>query len=235
MYQYLEGLSFVEQRDILLDILLKNIGIGDKERSQMHLDKLIMLFVENTKGESFVELQSLYHELNVLLHHLCHTYKVNSHYSEEIYQKHKCQISDCIHLMNIKRLLLDMVENYMQLIRKYSRRQYSDLIRLCMDYIDFHFSEQITLASMANQFSVSESYLSARFTKETKMNFVTYVNSVRVDYACTLLEKLQLPMQKVAELCGFSNSNYFARVFHREIGMSPSQYRKRKQIYVTKL
>lgn len=122
-----------------------------------------------------------------------------------------------------------MVDCYLQLIRDHSRRQYSNLIRACLDYIDFHYAEPITLASEATRLSVSASYLSSRFMQETGENFVTYVNSVRIRYACTLLEKLQIPMQKVAELCGFSSSNYFAGVFHQQLNISPTEYRKRAQ------
>ena len=122
-----------------------------------------------------------------------------------------------------------MVTDYLKLIRDYSRRHYSNLIRASLDYIDFHFAEQITLVGLAERFSVSDTYLSSRFMQETGMNFVTYLNTVRIRYACTLLEKLQISMQKVAELCGFSSSNYFARVFHQQMGISPTSYRKQVQ------
>jgi len=227
MYQYLDGLSFSEKRNILLELLLKNIAIGDRDRSQMHLEKMMQILKEDSE-ESFVEIQMFSYELNVLLRHLCHMHKVNVRYSEEVYKNYISQIRNQIYPIHIIQLLYDMVEAYMKLIQIHARRQYSDLIRFCLDYVDFHFSEPITLASVAHSFSVSECYLSARFTKETNMNFITYVNKVRVDYACVLLEKFQMPIQKVAELSGFASSSYFTRVFKHQIGMSPSQYRKQK-------
>lgn len=229
MYHYLKGLSFYEKRNILLEMLLKNVGIGDKERSTMHLNKLICLLDELPSEKRLEEIKLLGFELNILLRHLSHTYKVHGHYSEELYQSLRKKITDSIHFSQMKILLSNMMENYLQLIRECSRRQYSDIIRGCLDYIDFHFSEPITLSLLASHFSVTDSYLSARFTQETGKTLVTYITSVRIGYACTLLEKLQISIQKVAELCGFSSSNYFSRVFHQQMGLSPTEFRRQRQ------
>jgi len=229
MYDYLNGLSFSEKRNILLEMLLKNVGIGDNERSLAHLKCLLELMDELPVEERFSETQLFASELNVLLRHLSHSYKVHAHYSEELYQNFRQQIASCTLFSQLEKGLTRMADGYLRLIRDYSRRQYSNLIRACLDYIDFHYAETITLAGLAERFSVSDSYLSSRFMQETDMNFVTYLNTVRIRYACTLLEKLQISMQKVAELCGFSSSNYFARVFHQQMGISPTEYRKQVQ------
>ncbi|MBR3769596.1 MAG: helix-turn-helix transcriptional regulator [Lachnospiraceae bacterium] len=229
MYEYLNGLSFPEKRNILLEMLLKNIGIGDLERSLAHLDRLLELLDELPSDGRFLELKLLVSELNVLLRHLSHSYKVHAHYSEELYQKFLQQTASCTLFSQLQKLITAMAKEYLFLIRDHSRRQYSNLIRECLDYIDFHYAEPITLAGLAERFCVSDSYLSSRFLQETGKNFVTYLNTVRIRYACTLLEKLQISMQKTAELCGFSSSNYFARVFHQQMGVSPTKYRKQVQ------
>ena len=229
MYNYLKDLPFYEKRNILLEMLLKNIGIGDKERSMMHLNKLLSLFDDFPSDKRLDELKLFALELNVLLRHLCHTYKVNGNYSEQIYQNFYVQINNAVLFSQLEKLFPHIAENYFQLIRNYSRRQYSNLIKACLDYIDFHFAEPLTLAGLAVRFSVTDSYLSARFAKETGENLITYINTVRIRYACTLLEKLQISIQKVAELCGFTSSNYFARVFRQQMGISPTKYRKQVQ------
>ena len=233
MYDYLKDLPFSEQRNILLEMLLKNVGIGDKERSLMHLNRAVSIFEELPGTKRFDELKHFAFELNVLLRHLCHSYKVQGHYSEELYQNFYQKISDCILFSQLEKLFPTIAESYLKLIRDYSRRQYSNLIRACLDYIDFHYAEDITLSCLASRFSVTDSYLSARFAEETGENLISYVNTVRIRYACTLLEKLQLSMQKIAELCGFSSSNYFSRVFHQKMGISPTEYRKQVQARIS--
>ena len=230
MYAYLENLPISEKRNILIDMILKNVGIGDEKRSTMHIEKLISIFLELPAEEHFVEIKLLAVELNALLRQLTHTYKVHAHYSEDIYRDFCQNINTCTLFSQLEKLLKRMVIDYLQLIRNYSRQHYSNLIRSCLDYIDFHFAEPITLSGLAEHFSVSDSYLSSRFMQETGQNFVTYVNTVRINYSCTLLRRLQISMQKVAELCGFSSSNYFARVFHQQMGISPTEFRKHKKI-----
>ena len=229
MYEYLNGLPFPEKRNILLELLLKNIGIGDLKRSLTHLERLLELFDELPAEIRFFEIKILASELNALLRHLSHSYKVPAHYSEETYQLFRQQISSCTLFSQLQKSVIAMTEGYLVLIRDHSRRQYSNLIRGCLDYIDFHYAESVTLTELANRFSVSDTYLSSRFQQETGETFIAYLNKVRIRYACTLLEKLQISMQKVAELCGFSSSNYFARVFQQQMGMSPTSYRKQSE------
>lgn len=229
MQNYLNNLNFYEKRNLLLELLLKNVGIGDRERSLTHLDGILNAFEDFPTSARFEEMLLFSSELNVLLRHLSHTYKVHAHYCEETYQRFRQELSNCTLFSHLEKVISDMIDCYLQLIRDHSRRQYSNLIRACLDYIDFHYAGPITLATEAARLSVSASYLSSRFMQETGENFVAYVNTVRIRYACTLLEKLQIPMQKVAELCGFSSSNYFARVFHQQMGISPTEYRKQVQ------
>ena len=108
-----------------------------------------------------------------------------------------------------------------------SSPQLDSILSDCISQFEKHdaYSENISLSSEAERLNVSDTYLSGRFTKETGMNFVEYINAVRIRYACLLLVQLQLPIQRVAELCGFTSSNYFARVFRRSEGRSPSEYR----------
>ncbi len=51
-----------------------------------------------------------------------------------------------------------------------------------------------------------------------------YLNQVRIENAKRLLREGQHPVQFVSDACGFSNANYFARVFRRSVGMNPREY-----------
>jgi two-component system response regulator YesN len=52
-----------------------------------------------------------------------------------------------------------------------------------------------------------------------------YVNRLRVTKACQLLNERQLTVSEVADAVGYPDSSYFARVFRRLAGVSPSEYR----------
>ena len=73
--------------------------------------------------------------------------------------------------------------------------------------------------------SVSESYLSSLFKKETGTTITDYINSTRIRQALILLNTSSLPIGEVASRCGFLDSNYFSRIFKKQLGLSPREYR----------
>ncbi|MFS0611993.1 helix-turn-helix transcriptional regulator [Lederbergia ruris] len=51
---------------------------------------------------------------------------------------------------------------------------------------------------------------------------------MRIDKAMELLRSSDQTIQEIARLVGYSNGNYFSKVFHKKIGMSPGQFRESK-------
>lgn len=216
----------IEKRYFTLDLLLKEVCEGNTRNALGHL-RLLLKYMDEYEGEKRQkEYRKLAEELNILLRYRAHRYNVHSLYCEDMYQKFVTKLTLAKLPSTLQEIIYEIVADYSQLIRERSRRHYSNLIRDCVDYIDSHYSEPLTLTSEANRLLVSDTYLSSRFIKETGMNFVEYVNTVRVRYACILLIQLQLPIQRISELCGFTSSNYFARVFRQIEGRTPREYRQ---------
>ena len=86
--------------------------------------------------------------------------------------------------------------------------------------------ETLSLESLATRFAVNKNYLSNRFHKEVGMTLTDYINQTRIHRAVRLLEKTPLPLQEIAEQCGFTDANYFTRIFKKVNGISPNEYRK---------
>lgn len=96
-----------------------------------------------------------------------------------------------------------------------------------MAYIDSHYSETLTLAKVAEQAGLSRFYFSRMFKKETGRSFKDYLNMKRLEAAKKLL---QLPEMNISQACysvGFNDVAYFARIFKRYEGKSPSVFRKK--------
>ena len=72
--------------------------------------------------------------------------------------------------------------------------------------------------------------MSAVFNRETKQSISTYINQRRVDKAIELLETSNASIEDVASFVGFSDMNYFTRVFKGIKGMTPSDFRKHSVI-----
>ena len=80
------------------------------------------------------------------------------------------------------------------------------------------------LDELAERLEVSKAHLIRTFTKKTGISPGRYITHMRVEYAKLLLRSEDASITYVAEASGFANANYFAKVFRRETGMSPSEY-----------
>ncbi|MNW01185.1 HTH-type transcriptional regulator YesS [compost metagenome] len=82
---------------------------------------------------------------------------------------------------------------------------------------------------MADKLHITRSYLSTYFKEKTGINFVDYVNSVRIDKAKKLLLNPAIRIQDAAQFVGYQNINSFNRMFKKSTGFTPSEFRRNEQ------
>ena len=83
------------------------------------------------------------------------------------------------------------------------------------------------LEDLAALCGISDSYLKKLFHKKFGMPTSKYIISLRIHYACDLLQTEHYTTSKVAELCGYSDIYFFSRQFKRYMGISPTQFVKK--------
>lgn len=105
------------------------------------------------------------------------------------------------------------------------KKQRPDIILKTLAYIDDHYSEKITLDQVASYVHLNSTYMSEIFKKEMGVTFNDYVNNLRIIRSCEHLHFSALSIGQIAERCGFTDQNYFTKVFKKYIGLTPSQYR----------
>lgn len=93
-------------------------------------------------------------------------------------------------------------------------------------YMDKHYTNEISLSSLADQFHINSAYLSEMFKELVGQNFSDYLVNLRMDKARSLLMDEQLKIIEIAHLVGYSNSGYFSTVFKKRFGQKPLDYRK---------
>lgn len=109
-----------------------------------------------------------------------------------------------------------------------SKSSLSLAIRTARIYMIGNYMHDISLNDVANVVNLSPVYFSGLFKKEIGENFIDYLNRVRIDAAKNMLKDVRYHISEVAESCGFSDTRYFARIFKRIVGITPSDYRKRQ-------
>ncbi len=97
------------------------------------------------------------------------------------------------------------------------------------NYIHTHYTEDISLASLADTFYISPYYLSHQFKNVTGYTVVQYIQLTRIKNAQYLLLTSPMRITQIAESTGFSSFSQFNRVFRKFCGMSPSDYKLASQ------
>lgn len=99
------------------------------------------------------------------------------------------------------------------------------LINEVIYYIGKHYMEDISLSSLADTFYLSKEHLSRLFKRETGTNLFSYIMELKLDDAKKLLTSTELTLDEIAFKLGFSNGNYFSKVFKKNTGQSPREYK----------
>ncbi len=104
--------------------------------------------------------------------------------------------------------------------------KYRDAIDRAICYINENYNEKIYLEEACRIAMMSTSTFSYIFKQVTGKTFSEYVMNLRLRHAAELLRDTQTSLVEICEICGFSDSNYFSRVFKKSYGMPPSQFRR---------
>lgn len=100
------------------------------------------------------------------------------------------------------------------------------LLYQILHYIQQHFTEDLSLASLAAALGYDYYYLSRYFSKTVRIPFSRYLAEYRIHYAISLLEQTDLPVTEIAFRSGFSSLRTFHDAFRRVTGASPGTFRK---------
>ena len=126
------------------------------------------------------------------------------------------------------RLVLAVQENFTKTNRKHNAPSAEIMTRIeqILRYVQTHWNEPITLAQVAAEQFLSESYLSRIFRRHLNMTFGDYVVTVRLEHAETDLRKTNHSITQIAYRNGFKSTNAFIEYFRRRYGITPGKYRK---------
>ena len=95
-----------------------------------------------------------------------------------------------------------------------------------LNYVQFNFMNEITIRDIAQACACSHSTVCHVFKQYTGKSIKKYIDNLRINQAKRLLSTSDLPINRIAQLCGFSNINYFPTAFKKQIGISPTEYRR---------
>lgn len=95
-----------------------------------------------------------------------------------------------------------------------------------MDYINNHYMEQISLKTISKALFLSPPYISKIFKESFQIGVLEYINRLRVQKSIVALRHSNTFIADIAVDCGFTNAKTYSRIFQKEMGLSPTDYRK---------
>ena len=98
--------------------------------------------------------------------------------------------------------------------------------RKILQYLEEHFREPISAEEVAKSLNYSPKYFSHLFTKEFNVPFQEYLQSLRLNYAFTLVKYSDQPIIDICYQSGFRTPSYFSTAFKRKFGQTPRDVRK---------
>lgn len=129
-------------------------------------------------------------------------------------------------LEGLSDLRAQMVKDYCFLVKKHTLKNYTPLIRKAINYINVNLSTELHLKDIAEAIDVSPNYLSNLFNKETHQSITHFIHAKRIDKAIELLNTSELSIQSIAFYVGYSDMNYFTKLFKKQVGITPSHFKK---------
>lgn len=99
------------------------------------------------------------------------------------------------------------------------------IVANCLQWIEEHMKEDLTLERAAAHFFFNPSYFSTFMKSKTGRTFSEHVTALRMGRAKQLLEENKLKIYEISAECGYQDTKYFCRVFKKYYGMSPEAYK----------
>ena len=159
--------------------------------------------------------------------------------------EHPLHASLCVHMENAvaewcgkelfyTALVLSEIAHMMTaILRFFSYREedgleYRNRMRIApaVRHIEASYAQKLRLEELAATLFLSPDHFGKLFRATVGLTPVEYVNNVRVNVAMRLLASTDLPIAEISAAAGFSNANYFHKVFHDLVGVGPAALRK---------
>ncbi len=93
-------------------------------------------------------------------------------------------------------------------------------------YIREHMLEDINIKDIADSLHFNPQYLMRTFKNKTGYSIMEYITKIRLETSKKILKETNLPIKEISNMIGYGDYAYFARVFRKEFGISPTHFRR---------
>ncbi|MDD9269502.1 response regulator [Paenibacillus sp. GCM10023248] len=125
---------------------------------------------------------------------------------------------------------MNLLLNWMDMIQKSRSRKHESVVEACLQYVEAHYMEDLSLDTVAASLFFSPNYLTLMFKQHLGTTFSKYLSEFRMKKALELLQNSDLRVYEIAPRTGFKDDKYFYRVFKNKFGITPDEYRRNNHL-----
>lgn len=227
---YTNEISFLPNEEIL--IMANKLTVGDVEGVKAHVEVILQIVFSQTNMNP----KSFRLVMLDLLSTLSRSAISGGAKPSEIialqleYAKELCLLE---HVEQIRQWFYEVMNHLLEKLLTNHNEQVLKSVQKALQYINTHFTEDVTLEKVAQYVHLSPNYFSHIFKKTTGSSFIEYLTYLRIDKAKSMLMDLNYTIYQIAGAVGYHTPRYFTRVFKSLNGMTPSTYRN--SMLVTKV
>ncbi len=135
------------------------------------------------------------------------------------------RLEDCAQAYECRKVVLDYAQEIIGILTEQQGIGEPDWIARTRAYIEENYQQNLSLDEVAHRVSFSPFYFSKLFKKAFGLSFIEYLTHLRIERAKSLLMQ-GMSVREASDIVGFTEPNYFTRVFKKETGLTPSSYQK---------
>jgi two-component system response regulator YesN len=202
---------------------LDRVVAGDCESVHALFNSISLWFSERYPGDIAILKGKLY-ELLVLTRF--HTQQIQPQYGGfAVWKDSLKQIESISEVRALELYVLSAIDECLGVINEHKQSRMSPLIIKACTIIHDNLSHEISLEELARRVEISPFYFSKLFKEETGENFIDYITMARMQKAKDLLRDHTLSIKEVSGSSGYSDPNYFSKLFKKIMGLTPTEYR----------
>lgn len=194
----------------------------NKEKTLQLLDSFKALWYHSTISDGLVK--SVYYNMFISINRIYHDLHIVSEYPTAGPGSMIEKIDSYFNFLEVHDLLQSKIEEFFDQLAHYQREDQT--IYLIREYISKHYMDpQLSVKSLSDHVYLSVSYLCTYFKNETGITLNQYITDYRIKKAIVLLTQKNMKIIDVASAVGYRDSNYFAKIFKKQTGFSPKEYK----------
>lgn len=212
-----------EIKSEMLNRLVESIGLEDKVVTRDIIHKTTALFKQKHYPPRLLK-----HLMTQILGELYSIFKYAFDAEGAIlsYSGLHEAVSKTTHMDELNNLLTRLLDSVISELKYIRHNQSKHVIMRAINFVEHNYDQNISLEDVAKVVNLSKQYVCNLFKKETGQNLSTFINQFRIEKAKQLLLNPVVSSKDVYELVGYSNQQYFSRVFKKMTGLTTTEFKE---------